>query len=167
MRWGDRSSMNFFVLFWRYGNCLTFPCSEVVGSYGSPGRALTLEPATITVTSEGRYLDRRRSERPRRCYRAHKPCYCVDVHWRGGICMTRNTKGRNITLRLNDTTVRKARIAASAHDSSLSKWVTHLIERELASLSVRERSWDRMAALMKRGFDLGGAPLTREEAHER
>lgn len=75
--------------------------------------------------------------------------------------------GRNITLRLSEETARKARIAAAARDRSLSMWVSELIEREVGALQDRERSWDRLASLMERGFDLGGAPLSREEVHGR
>jgi hypothetical protein len=81
--------------------------------------------------------------------------------------MERRQMPRNITLRLADSTARKARMAAAAEDRSLSQWVSELIEREVVSLPARERSWDRMAELMATGFDLGGEPLTREDAHER
>lgn len=75
--------------------------------------------------------------------------------------------GRNITLRLSEETARKARVAAAAQDCSLSKWVSQLVEREVGSSQDRERSWERLAELMEGGFELGGRPLSREEAHER
>lgn len=75
--------------------------------------------------------------------------------------------GRNVTLRLDEAVLRKARHAAVEQDQSLSEWVARLItqatSREDRSLLARERALKRM----ERGFHLGGRALSREEAHER
>lgn len=74
---------------------------------------------------------------------------------------------RNVTLRLDEAVLRKARHAAVEEDQSLSEWVTRQI---LDSLSRRERlSKARRRALQRldNGFRLGGRPLNRDEVHER
>ena len=89
----------------------------------------------------------------------HFLCYTFCVH---GVHM-----GKNVTLRLDQAIIRKARHAAVEQDQSLSEWVADLIVRETSkkgqSLSAREQALKRM----DRGFHLGGAPLTRAQSHER
>jgi len=75
--------------------------------------------------------------------------------------------GRNVTLRLDDAVIRKARHVAIEQDQSLSEWVAGLITRATSmkdrSLSAREMALKRM----ERGFHLGGRPFSREDLHER
>jgi hypothetical protein len=75
--------------------------------------------------------------------------------------------GKNVTLRLDESIIRKAKHAAVEQDQSLSEWVTRLITHAVStkdrSLSAREKALKRM----ERGFHLGGGPLSREESHER
>jgi hypothetical protein len=75
--------------------------------------------------------------------------------------------GKNVTLRLDESIIRKAKHAAVEHDQSLSEWVARLIAHAVSkkdrSLSAREKALKRMG----RGFHLGGGPLSRDEAHER
>jgi hypothetical protein len=75
--------------------------------------------------------------------------------------------GKNVTLRLDESIIRKARHAAVEHDQSLSEWVggliTQAVSKEDRLLSVKENALKRM----RRGFRLGGSPLSREESHER
>ncbi len=75
--------------------------------------------------------------------------------------------GKNVTLRLDEAIIRKARHAAVEQDQSLSEWVAGLIvhatSKEGRSLSAREKALKRM----DQGFHLGGSPLSRGEAHER
>ncbi len=75
--------------------------------------------------------------------------------------------GKNVTLRLDEAIIRKARHAAVEQDQSLSEWIagliTHAVSKEDRLLPARERALRRM----KSGFHLGGSPLSREEAHER
>ena len=75
--------------------------------------------------------------------------------------------GKNVTLRLDEAIIRRARHAAVEQDQSLSEWVAGLIVRATSkndrSLSAREKAVSRM----DRGFHLGGIPLSREEAHGR
>jgi hypothetical protein len=75
--------------------------------------------------------------------------------------------GRNVTLRLDEAIIRKAKHAAVEHDQSLSEWVagliTHAVSKKARSISARDKALRRMG----RGFHLGGTPLSREETHER
>jgi hypothetical protein len=75
--------------------------------------------------------------------------------------------GRNVTLRLDEFIIRKAKHAAVEQDQSLSEWLTglimHAVSRNTQALSAREKAFHRL----KQGFHLGGSPLSREEAHER
>ena len=75
--------------------------------------------------------------------------------------------GKNLTLRLDESVIRKAKHAAVEQDQSVSEWVagliTHAVSTKTRSLSAREKALRRM----ERGFHLGGKPLSREEAHER
>ena len=75
--------------------------------------------------------------------------------------------GKNVTLRLDEAVIRKARHAAVELDQSLSEWVagliTHAVSKEGRTGSAREKALRRM----ERGFHLGNSPLPREETHER
>lgn len=74
---------------------------------------------------------------------------------------------KNITLRLDEAVLRKARHAAVEQDQSLSEWVAGLVSR---TTSERERKQHaRVSALkrMSKGLHLGGTPLSREESHGR
>ena len=75
--------------------------------------------------------------------------------------------GKNVTLRLDESIIRQAKHAAVEKDQSLSEWIagliTHAVSETTRSLSARDKALKRM----KRGFHLGGKPLSREEAHER
>ena len=75
--------------------------------------------------------------------------------------------GRNVTLRLDEAIIRKAKHAAVEQDQSLSEWVggliTHATSMKDRSLSAREKALKRL----ERGFHLGGTPLSRAELHER
>jgi hypothetical protein len=74
--------------------------------------------------------------------------------------------GKNVTLRLDEAIIRKAKHAAVEYDQSLSEWVagliTHAVSKKDRALSAREKAFRSM----KHGFHLGGSPLSREEAHE-
>jgi hypothetical protein len=75
---------------------------------------------------------------------------------------------RNITLTLDEETLREARVLAAGRGLS----VTALLRQELAGLVDRQRRYAkaRESALrrLKRGRSLGGGKLaTREELHDR
>jgi hypothetical protein len=75
---------------------------------------------------------------------------------------------RNITLTLDEETLREARVLAAQRGLSVSAFLRH----ELATLVARERSYNkaREAAVRRlgRGQGLGGGKLaSREELHDR
>ena len=74
---------------------------------------------------------------------------------------------RNITLRLDDAILRQARIKAVQEDQSLSEWVANLIAEAVAGESKFAAAKRRALRRLDKTVDLGGKPLTREQAHER
>jgi hypothetical protein len=75
--------------------------------------------------------------------------------------------GKNVTLRLDEAIIRKAKHAAVEHDQSLSEWVAGLIAHAVSKKNRAFSAREKALRSMKRGFHLGGSPLSREEAHER
>jgi hypothetical protein len=74
---------------------------------------------------------------------------------------------RNITLKLDEATLRKARHAAVEEDQSLSEWVSNRIKSAVSVRENTEAARKRALNRLKKGFRLSGKPLDREEAHER
>lgn len=74
---------------------------------------------------------------------------------------------KNITLKLEEGVLRKAKHLAVEQDKSLSQWVAELIARSVERDEDYAGARRRALARMERGMHLGGKPLTREEAHER
>ncbi len=74
---------------------------------------------------------------------------------------------RNVTLKLDESLLRKSRQLALAEEKSLSQWVAGLmaqaVNRDARYAGAKRRALKRLQS----GFSLGGRPLTREEAHER
>jgi hypothetical protein len=82
--------------------------------------------------------------------------------WRTEAIMT-----RNLTLRVDEAILRRAKIAAVRRDLSLSQWVAQLILKAVGEDPEYERARRRARRLMNKGFHLGGRPFKREELHER
>jgi hypothetical protein len=74
---------------------------------------------------------------------------------------------RNVTVKLDETLLRKARQAAVSDDKSLSQWISDLIIRTLSTDAAYARSRQRALRRIKSGWKLGGSPLSRDAAHER
>jgi hypothetical protein len=75
--------------------------------------------------------------------------------------------GKNITLRLDESIIRKARHAAVEYDQSLSEWVSCLIAEAVSKTDRVTSAREKALKNMKRGFHLGGSPLSRDQTHER
>ena len=75
---------------------------------------------------------------------------------------------RNLTLQLEDETIRKAKVLAARRSTSVSRLVAGEIDRLVAE-DETYRSARRLAvAHLERGFHLGGGALPgRDELHER
>jgi hypothetical protein len=74
---------------------------------------------------------------------------------------------KNVTLKLDETVLTRARHAAVDERKSVSAWMADLIAHELNTRDSYERDRQGALAALKTGFALGGKPLRREELHER
>jgi hypothetical protein len=75
---------------------------------------------------------------------------------------------QNITLSLTQQTLRKAKILAARRGSSISGLLAEQIEILVGEEEAYERAKRQAAALLDRGFHLGGViTSTRDEWHER
>ena len=76
---------------------------------------------------------------------------------------------RNLTVRLDEAVIQKARIVAARRGSSISRLVAEAIEAMASNEDIEyEQAMREALKLMDHGIDLGGPPyLTRDEAHER
>ena len=75
---------------------------------------------------------------------------------------------RNLTVQLDESTIKDAKIIAAKRSMSLSG----LISDEIRRLALREASYERTKASalarLTKGFDLGGGNMpSREEIHKR
>ena len=75
---------------------------------------------------------------------------------------------RNITVQLDEATIRKARVAAAKRGSSISRLLTEQIE----VLARQDDDYDRVMgdalAELERGYDLGGGPYpARDDLYDR
>lgn len=78
---------------------------------------------------------------------------------------------RNVTLRLPDGLLKRAKVVAVEHDTSLSALLTRYLEAAVANADGYEAAKTRALARMERGFDFGtpasGYTWTRDELHDR
>ena len=72
---------------------------------------------------------------------------------------------KNVTIRLDETIVRKCRHAAVEEDKSLSQWIADLMVRAVSTADVQRRARERSLLRLEEGFSLGGTPLSREEIY--
>lgn len=74
----------------------------------------------------------------------------------------------NITLRIeNEQLVRNAKVLAAKRGVSLSRILADYLEEWVRRDSDYERSKASALRFLEQGLSLGGAPLTRDEAHAR
>ena len=72
---------------------------------------------------------------------------------------------RNVTIRLDEATIRKCRHAAVETDKSLSQWIADELVKVVSAQEVRLAAKERALKRLETGFSLGGKPLTREEIY--
>lgn len=76
--------------------------------------------------------------------------------------------GRNITLRLDEELIRKAKVLAAQQGTSVSGLLTRQIEQLINEAEVYETASRQALTLLERGFHLGGKILCpREQWHDR
>lgn len=76
--------------------------------------------------------------------------------------------GRNLTVHLDETTVRKAKVLAAQRSTSVSRMLAAEIARLVEEDDAYQRAEQSARAHLERGFRLGGGPLpSRASLHER
>ena len=75
---------------------------------------------------------------------------------------------RNVTVQLDEATIRKARVAAARRGSSISRLVAEQIETIARQDDDYERIMAEALAELERGYDFGGGPYpARDELYDR
>lgn len=76
---------------------------------------------------------------------------------------------QNLTIQLDEETIRKARVLAAKRSTSVSRLVASEIDRLVGEDAAYERAMNEALAELERGFDLGsdGRLPRRDELYER
>ena len=72
---------------------------------------------------------------------------------------------KNVTIRLDESILRKCRHAAVEVDKSLSQWVADLMVDAVSAADIQHAARERALRRLEKGFSLGGTPLSREEIY--
>jgi hypothetical protein len=73
----------------------------------------------------------------------------------------------NITLRLDERTIKRIRHLAVDRETSVSAWVAELIQRALTELDGFEPARARAMQALERPVPVDDGPLSRDQTHER
>jgi hypothetical protein len=80
----------------------------------------------------------------------------------------KNQTKQNLTISLDRQTIRKAKIVAARHSTSISGLLARQIEILIGEEEAYDRAQRQAMALLEQGFRLGSiARLSREQLHER
>ncbi len=75
---------------------------------------------------------------------------------------------RNITLALPADLIRRAKVYAAAHDTSISALVAEILSDRVAMETDYDEAWEAEIEVMKKGiYRIGEITWTRDELHER
>ena len=74
---------------------------------------------------------------------------------------------QNLTIQLDRTTIRKAKVLAAKRGTSIGALVAAQIEESVRAEDAYESAQRRALELLQSGFHLGGGRLDREALHER
>ena len=74
---------------------------------------------------------------------------------------------RNVTLRMREELLNQLRHRAVDADTSLSAWITSVLEDHVQGDRKVERARRRALKRLEKGFRLGGKPIAREDLHAR
>ena len=77
------------------------------------------------------------------------------------------TKKRNLTVKLDSATLRKARTLAARRGTSVSAMVAAQIQKSVETEDAYETARRTALEWLCRGFHLGGRRVSRDELHER
>lgn len=82
--------------------------------------------------------------------------------------MAKGQVRQNLTISLDREIIRKARVIAARHDTSISGLLAQQVEILVGKEEAYERAKGQALALLDEGFHLGGMiRATRDELHER
>lgn len=73
---------------------------------------------------------------------------------------------KNITLRIDEKTLKKGKHIAVEQGKSLSKWVAELIERNAHNAAEVDKARSHALKMIKKGIHLGNSNFSRERAYE-
>jgi hypothetical protein len=73
----------------------------------------------------------------------------------------------NLTIKIDDDLIYAVRVLAAQKNSSISDLVSTYIENVVRNGEEYQAAKERALARMKKGWDLGWKPVSREESHER
>ena len=74
---------------------------------------------------------------------------------------------KNVTLRLDEAILHKARHQAVEKKKSLSQWLSELIAKTVAGKGDYQRTRERALKRLQKEFHLGGKSFKREEIYDR
>ena len=74
---------------------------------------------------------------------------------------------KNVTLRIDETLLHKARHQAIEEKKSFSRWLTELISKTVGEKNNYQKARERALKRLKRGFHLGGRSMKREDIYDR
>ncbi len=74
---------------------------------------------------------------------------------------------KNVTLRIDETILHKARHQAVEEKKSLSRWLSELIFKTVSEKNNYQKTRERALKRLKKGFRLGGGSIKREEIYDR
>ena len=73
---------------------------------------------------------------------------------------------KNITLRIDEATLKRGKHIAVEQGKSLSKWVTELIEKSAYNSTEIDKSRSHALKIIKKGVHLGKDAFSRESIYE-
>ena len=73
---------------------------------------------------------------------------------------------KNITLRIDEKTLKKGKHIAVEQGKSLSKWVTELIEKNSHNAAEVDKARSHAIKMIRRGISLGKGKFSRESIYE-
>ena len=80
---------------------------------------------------------------------------------------TRSSMKTNVTIRMDETLLRKVRHRAVDEHLSTTRWIANVLEKATDVEENKDAIRHRALRRLESGFHMGGEPLGREQVHER
>ena len=74
---------------------------------------------------------------------------------------------KNVTLRIDENLLYKARHQAIEEKKSFSRWLTELMSKTVGEKDDYQKAMERALKRLKKGFHLGGRSYRREDLYDR